>query len=58
MLALRSGRIDPSLGPDPDAVHQQSLGGFADGTHRRTLDRWGLADEVVGAPVVDPRVAS
>jgi polar amino acid transport system substrate-binding protein len=31
---------------------------FDDGSYAATLDRWGLADEAVDAPVVNPRVAS
>jgi polar amino acid transport system substrate-binding protein len=41
-----------------DAVEAGLQHVFADGTHRQTLDRWGLADEAVDAPVVDPEVAS
>lgn len=41
-----------------DAVEAGLQHVFADGTYRRTLDRWGLADEAVDAPVVNPQVAS
>jgi polar amino acid transport system substrate-binding protein len=96
LLAIRSGRVDAYLGPNPNAVHQQSKGqvsvvgtvnagwpdttyvaattlkgnglvdaveaglqhAFADGSHAKTLERWGLSDEAVDAPVVNPQVAS
>jgi polar amino acid transport system substrate-binding protein len=96
LLALRSGRIDTSLGPNPNAVYQQTKGdvqivgtvnagwpnttyvaattlkgnglvdaveaalkhAFDDGSYARTLARWGLSDEAVDAPVINPEVAS
>ncbi len=96
LLALQSGRIDTYLGPNPNAVYQESVGQvevvgtvnagwpnttyvaatslkgnglvdafeaalqhvFDDGTYQRTLDRWGLSDEAVDAPEVNPAVAS
>ncbi|MGY1661794.1 ABC transporter substrate-binding protein [Geodermatophilus sp. SYSU D00705] len=96
LLALQSGRIDTYLGPNPNAVYQQSVGDveivgtvnagwpdttyvaattlkdnglvdaveaalqhvFEDGTYARTLERWGLSDEAVDEPVVNPAVGS
>lgn len=96
LLALQSGRIDTYLGPNPNAVYQESVGDveivgtvnagwpnttyvaatalkgtglvdafqaalehvFEDGTYEQTLERWGLADEAVDAPEVNPAVAS
>src|SRR3954449_8441442 len=95
LLAVQSGRIDTYIGPHPNAVYQESVGGdveiagtvnagwpnttyvaattlkgnglveaveaalqhaFDDGSYAATLDRWGLADEAVDAPVVNPPV--
>jgi polar amino acid transport system substrate-binding protein len=96
LLAIQSGRIDTYLGPNPNAVYQESVGEvaivgtvnagwpnttyvaatslkgnglvdafqaalqhvFDDGTYERTLQRWGLSDEAVEAPEVNPDVAS
>jgi polar amino acid transport system substrate-binding protein len=96
LLAVRSGRVDSYLGPNPNAVYQQSKGtvsvvgtvnagwpnttyvaattlkgnglvdaveaalqhAFADGSYAKTLERWGLSDEAVDAPEVNPQVAS
>ena len=96
LLALQSGRIDSYLGPNPNAVYQESVGDveiagtvnagwpnttyvaatslkgtglvdafqaalehvFDDGTYQETLDRWGLSDEAIDAPEVNPAVAS
>ncbi|HST97633.1 MAG TPA: ABC transporter substrate-binding protein [Geodermatophilus sp.] len=97
LLAVQSGRIDTYIGPHPNAVYQESVGGdveivgtvnagwpnttyvaattlkgnglveaveaalqhaFDDGSYAATLDRWGLADEAVDAPVVNPPVGS
>ncbi|SFL86571.1 ABC transporter substrate-binding protein [Geodermatophilus ruber] len=96
LLALQSGRIDTYIGPNPNAVYQQSVGDieivgtvnagwpnttyvaatslkgnglvdafeaalqhvFEDGTYARTLERWGLPDEAVDEPVVNPAVGS
>jgi polar amino acid transport system substrate-binding protein len=96
LLAIKSGRVDAYLGPNPNAVYQQSKGqvtivgtvnagwpnttyvaattlkgnglvdavqaglqhAFDDGSYAATLDRWGLADEAVDAPVVNPPVGS
>jgi polar amino acid transport system substrate-binding protein len=41
-----------------DAVEAALKHSFADGTYARTLKRWGLSDEAVDAPVVNPKVAS
>lgn len=41
-----------------DAVQAALRHTFEDGTYRRTLDRWGLADEAVEQPVVNPSVGS
>ena len=41
-----------------DAVEVGLQHVFADGTYRQTLGRWGLADEAVDEPVVNPQVAS
>jgi len=94
LLAIQSGRIDTYLGPNPNAVYQQSQGkvavvgtvnagwpnttyvaatvlkgtglvdaveaalehAFGDGTYAKTLERWGLSDEAVEAPEVNPAV--
>jgi polar amino acid transport system substrate-binding protein len=96
LLALQSGRVDTYLGPNPNAVYQQSKGAveivgtvnagwpnttyvaatvlkgtglvdaveaglkhaFEDGSYAKTLERWGLSDEAVDEPVVNPQVAS
>jgi polar amino acid transport system substrate-binding protein len=96
LLAVRSGRVDAYLGPNPNAVYQKSKGSvdvagtvnagwpnttyvaattlkgnglvdaveaglqhaFGDGSYAKTLARWGLSDEAVDAPVVNPSVAS
>ena len=96
LLALQSGRIDTYLGPNPNAVYQQTRGtveivgtvnagwpnttyvagtvlkgtglvdaveaalrhAFDDGSYAKTLARWGLSDEAVDAPVVNPPVGS
>jgi polar amino acid transport system substrate-binding protein len=96
LLAVQSGRVDAYLGPNPNAVYQQSKGTvrvvgavnagwpnttyvaattlkgnglvdaveaglqhvFDDGSYAKTLERWGLSDEAVDAPVVNPQVAS
>jgi len=96
LLAITSGRVDAHLGPNPNAVYQQSKGQvtivgtvnagwpnttyvaattlkgnglvdavaaglqhvFEDGSYAQTLERWGLADEAVDAPEVNPQVAS
>jgi polar amino acid transport system substrate-binding protein len=96
LLALQSGRVDSYLGPNPNAVYQQSKGSvaivgtvnagwpnttyvaatvlkgtglvdaveaalqhaFDDGSYAKTLARWGLSDEAVDAPVVNPPVGS
>ena len=96
LLALQSGRVDAYLGPNPNAVYQQSKGAvqivgtvnagwpnttyvaatvlkgtglvdaveaalrhaFEDGSYAKTLERWGLSDEAVDEPVVNPQVAS
>jgi polar amino acid transport system substrate-binding protein len=96
LLAITSGRVDAYLGPNPNAVYQQSKGqvevvgtvnagwpnttyvaattlkgnglvdaveaglqhAFDDGSYAETLERWGLSDEAVDAPVVNPQVAS
>jgi polar amino acid transport system substrate-binding protein len=96
LLAIRSGRVDAYLGPNPNAVYQASKGqvavvgtvnagwpnttyvaattlkgnglveavqaglqhAFDDGSYAETLARWGLSDEAVDAPVVNPQVAS
>ena len=96
LLAIRSGRVDAYLGPNPNAVYQQSkdqvtivgtinagwpnttyvaattLKGtglvdavqaalqhaFDDGSYADTLARWGLSDEAVAAPEVNPQVAA
>jgi polar amino acid transport system substrate-binding protein len=96
LLAVQSGRVDAYLGPNPNAVYQQSKGtvrivgtvnagwpnttyvaattlkgnglvdaveaglqhAFDDGSYAKTLDRWGLSDEAVDAPVINPQVAS
>jgi polar amino acid transport system substrate-binding protein len=96
LLAIKSGRVDAYLGPNPNAVYQQSKGQvavvgtvnagwpnttyvaattlkgnglvdavqaglqhvFEDGSYAETLDRWGLSDEAVDEPVVNPQVAS
>ncbi|MGY1592168.1 ABC transporter substrate-binding protein [Geodermatophilus sp. SYSU D00708] len=96
LLALQSGRIDTYIGPNPNAVYQQSVGDveivgtvnagwpdttyvaatslkgnglvaafeaalqhvFEDGTYAQTLERWGLSDEAVDEPVVNPAVGS
>jgi polar amino acid transport system substrate-binding protein len=96
LLAVQSGRVDAYLGPNPNAVYQESKGSvavvgtvnagwpnttyvaattlkgnglveaveaglqhvFDDGSYADTLARWGLSDEAVDAPVVNPQVAS
>jgi polar amino acid transport system substrate-binding protein len=96
LLAIKSGRVDAYLGPNPNAVYQQSKGqvsvvgtvnagwpnttyvaattlkgnglvdaveaglqhAFDDGSYAKTLARWGLSDEAVDAPVVNPQVTS
>ncbi|WP_369138464.1 ABC transporter substrate-binding protein [Modestobacter versicolor] len=96
LLAIKSGRVDAYLGPNPNAVYQESkeqvavvgtvnagwpnttyvaattLKGnglaaavqaglqhaFDDGSYTETLERWGLTDEAVEEPVVNPTVAS
>jgi polar amino acid transport system substrate-binding protein len=96
LLALQSGRVDSYLGPNPNAVYQQSKGSvaivgtvnagwpnttyvaatvlkgtglvdaveaglqhaFDDGSYAKTLARWGLSDEAVDQPTVNPQVAS
>ena len=96
LLAIQSGRIDTYLGPNPNAVYQQSKGTvdvvgtvnagwpnttyvaattlkgnglaeavqaglqhvFDDGSYADTLARWGLSDEAVEEPTVNPEVAS
>ncbi|NYJ08427.1 ABC transporter substrate-binding protein [Petropleomorpha daqingensis] len=96
LLAIQSGRIDTYLGPNPNAVYQQTQGkvtvvgtvnagwpnttyvagtvlkgtglvdaveaalqhAFDDGSYAKTLARWGLSDEAVDKPVVNPPVGS
>jgi polar amino acid transport system substrate-binding protein len=96
LLAIQSGRVDTYLGPNPNAVYQQSKGAvdivgtvnagwpnttyvaattlkgnglaravqaalqheFDDGSYSKTLDRWGLSDEAVDKPEVNPQVGS
>jgi polar amino acid transport system substrate-binding protein len=96
LLAIKSGRVDAYLGPNPNAVYDQSKGSvtivgtvnagwpnttyvaattlkgnglvdaveaglkhvFDDGSYAKTLTRWGLSDEAVDEPVVNPQVAS
>ncbi|GAB4079548.1 transporter substrate-binding domain-containing protein [Modestobacter muralis] len=96
LLAISSGRVDAYLGPNPNAVYQESKGTvsvvgtvnagwpnttyvaatslkgnglvdafeaglqhvFDDGSYAATLERWGLSDEAVAAPEVNPSVAS
>ncbi len=96
LLAIQSGRLDTYLGPNPNAVYQESVGdvevvgtvnagwpnttyvaattlkgnglaeavqaslqhAFDDGTYAATLARWGLSDEAVDAPELNPAVAS
>jgi polar amino acid transport system substrate-binding protein len=96
LLAIQSGRVDTYLGPNPNAVYQQSKGAvdvvgtvnagwpnttyvaatvlkgnglaqavqaglqhaFDDGSYAKTLQRWGLSDEAVDAPEINPQVAS
>jgi polar amino acid transport system substrate-binding protein len=96
LLAIQSGRIDTYLGPNPNAVYEQTQGkvqvvgtvnagwpnttyvagtvlkgtglvdaveaalqhAFDDGSYARTLARWGLSDEAVDEPVVNPPVGS
>jgi polar amino acid transport system substrate-binding protein len=96
LLAIQSGRIDTYLGPNPNAVYQQTQGtvkvvgtvnagwpnttyvaatvlkgtglvdaveaalqhAFDDGSYAKTLARWGLSDEAVDQPVVNPPVGS
>jgi len=96
LLAIQSGRLDTYIGPNPNAVYQESVGdleivgsvnagwpnttyvaatvlkgnglaeaveaslqnAFDDGTYAETLERWGLSDEAVEAPEVNPTVAS
>jgi polar amino acid transport system substrate-binding protein len=96
LLAVQSGRVDAYLGPNPNAVYQESKGQvtvvgtvnagwpnttyvaattlkgnglvdaveaglqhvFDDGSYTATLARWGLSDEAVDEPVVNPQVAS
>jgi polar amino acid transport system substrate-binding protein len=96
LLAIKSGRVDAYIGPNPNAVYQASKGqveivgtvnagwpnttyvaattlkgnglvdaveaglqhAFEDGSYAKTLERWGLSDEAVDAPVVNPTVAS
>ncbi|HEY4627362.1 MAG TPA: ABC transporter substrate-binding protein [Blastococcus sp.] len=96
LLALQAGRIDTFLGPNPNAVYDESLGkidivgtvnagwpnttyvaatvlkgtglidaveaalqhAFDDGSYAKTLARWGLSDEAVDKPVVNPPVGS
>jgi polar amino acid transport system substrate-binding protein len=96
LLAIKSGRVDTYLGPNPNAVYQESKGQvsvvgtvnagwpnttyvaattlkgnglaeavqaglqhtFDDGSYADTLSRWGLSDEAVDEPVVNPQVGS
>ncbi len=96
LLAITSGRVDAYLGPNPNAVYQESKGAvsivgtvnagwpnttyvaattlkgnglvdavqaglqhaFDDGSYADTLTRWGLSDEAVEEPVINPQVAS
>ncbi|SFD31105.1 ABC transporter substrate-binding protein [Klenkia taihuensis] len=96
LLAIQSGRLDTYIGPNPNAVYQESVGdvevvgtvnagwpnttyvaattlkgnglaeaiqaslqhAFDDGTYAETLARWGLSDEAVDAPELNPAVAS
>ena len=96
LLAIKSGRVDAYVGPNPNAVYQESKGQvtivgtvnagwpnttyvaattlkgnglvdavqaglqhvFDDGSYANTLERWGLSDEAVDEPVVNPQVAS
>jgi polar amino acid transport system substrate-binding protein len=96
LLAIQSGRIDTYLGPNPNAVYQQTQGkvtvvgtvnagwpnttyvaatllkgtglvdaveaalqhAFDDGSYAKALARWGLSDEAVDKPVVNPSVGS
>jgi polar amino acid transport system substrate-binding protein len=96
LLAIKSGRVDAYVGPNPNAVYQASKGqvsivgtvnagwpnttyvaattlkgnglaaavqaglqhAFDDGSYADTLTRWGLSDEAVDEPVVNPQVAS
>jgi polar amino acid transport system substrate-binding protein len=96
LLAIQSGRVDAYIGPNPNAVYQQSKGtvsivgtvnagwpnttyvaattlkgnglvdavqaglqhAFDDGSYADTLERWGLSDEAVDEPVINPQVAS
>ncbi|SDF84745.1 ABC transporter substrate-binding protein [Klenkia brasiliensis] len=96
LLAIQSGRLDTYIGPNPNAVYQESVGdievvgtvnagwpnttyvaattlkgnglaeavqaslqhAFDDGTYAETLARWGLSDEAVDAPELNPSVAS
>jgi polar amino acid transport system substrate-binding protein len=96
LLAIQSGRVDAYIGPNPNAVYQESKGAvsivgtvnagwpnttyvaattlkgnglaeavqaglqhvFDDGSYADTLERWGLSDEAVDEPVVNPQVAS
>jgi polar amino acid transport system substrate-binding protein len=41
-----------------DAVQAGLQHAFDDGSYGKTLERWGLSDEAVDAPVVNPQVAS
>lgn len=96
LLAIQSGRLDTYIGPNPNAVYQESVGdvevvgtvnagwpnttyvaattlkgnglaeavqaslqhAFDDGTYAETLARWGLSDEAVDTPELNPAVAS
>ncbi|SHG70601.1 ABC transporter substrate-binding protein [Geodermatophilus nigrescens] len=97
LLGVQSGRIDAYLGPNPNAVYQESVNAevevvgtvnagwpnttyvaattlkgnglveafeaalqhaFDDGSYAATLERWGLSDEAVDEPVVNPPVGS
>lgn len=96
LLAIQSGRLDTYIGPNPNAVYQESVGdvevvgtvnagwpnttyvaattlkgnglaeaiqaslqhAFDDGTYAETLARWGLSDEAVDAPELNPAVVS
>jgi polar amino acid transport system substrate-binding protein len=96
LLAIKSGRVDAYIGPNPNAVYQASKGqvsivgtvnagwpnttyvaattlkgnglvdavqaglqhAFDDGSYADTLARWGLSDESVEKPEINPQVAS
>jgi polar amino acid transport system substrate-binding protein len=44
--------------PLVDAVEAALTHSFTDGSYATTLTRWGLSDEAVDKPVVNPQVAS